>query len=285
MVNMQSEINRLRNLTNLSITLNTPLPENGTNTIAPPLFPHVDSPTPQYFPPNLSLHKTSPIASKQSTNPQKPNFPQINPQQANPLPFTTPYVSQISFTQTPVIQTNLLTQTTLLTQTISSTQKCQATQHIPAAHTTIPNMQYVPQVYVAEAQPFITPIPTMLEVDPYEKMEKEASCLTLKDNIEAFIKEGIIQLKGVAPNVNNNLLPNHSNVNVNIITVDEDYNLEGTIVPVRVEKNAKTLTFISPVITVQGRVPIKVEVLLPKPKIMALVTQSSPFNTKVAPWN
>ncbi|KAK6786412.1 hypothetical protein RDI58_014937 [Solanum bulbocastanum] len=28
MANMQSEINRLRNLTNLSITLNTPLPEH-----------------------------------------------------------------------------------------------------------------------------------------------------------------------------------------------------------------------------------------------------------------
>ncbi|KAH0725769.1 hypothetical protein KY290_001598 [Solanum tuberosum] len=46
MTNMQSEIDRLRNLTNLSITLNTPLPEHGTNTITPPSFPHVDSPTP-----------------------------------------------------------------------------------------------------------------------------------------------------------------------------------------------------------------------------------------------
>ncbi|KAH0668568.1 hypothetical protein KY289_023061 [Solanum tuberosum] len=69
MANMQSEIDRLRNLTNLSITLNTPLPEHGTNTATPSLFPHVDSPTPQYFPPNHSLHKTNPTASKQSTNP------------------------------------------------------------------------------------------------------------------------------------------------------------------------------------------------------------------------
>uniref|UniRef100_M1DP14 Uncharacterized protein n=1 Tax=Solanum tuberosum TaxID=4113 RepID=M1DP14_SOLTU len=94
MANMQSEIDRLRNLTNLSITLNTPLPKNGTNTTTPPLFPHVDSPTPQHFPPNLSLHKTNPTASKQSTNPQQSNFPQKNPQQDNPLPFTTAYTSQ-----------------------------------------------------------------------------------------------------------------------------------------------------------------------------------------------
>ncbi|KAG5620189.1 hypothetical protein H5410_005407 [Solanum commersonii] len=43
MANMHSEIDRLRNLTNLSITLNTPLPEHGTITITPPHFPSVDS--------------------------------------------------------------------------------------------------------------------------------------------------------------------------------------------------------------------------------------------------
>ncbi|KAG5606058.1 hypothetical protein H5410_027550 [Solanum commersonii] len=35
-------------------------------------------------------------------------------------------------------------------------------------------MQYVPQVFVAEAQPFLNPMPTMPDVDPYEEMEKEA---------------------------------------------------------------------------------------------------------------
>ncbi|KAG5605714.1 hypothetical protein H5410_027206 [Solanum commersonii] len=114
------------------------------------------------------LH-TNPTASKQSTNPQQSNFPQNNPQHANPLSFTTPYLSQTSFTQTPVIETNPLNQTTPLTQT---TQKYQETQHIPAVHTTIPNMKYVPQVYVAEVQLFVTPISTMPEVDSYEEMEK-----------------------------------------------------------------------------------------------------------------
>ncbi|KAG5572513.1 hypothetical protein H5410_062279 [Solanum commersonii] len=133
--NMQSEIDRLQNLTNLSITLNTPLPEHGTNTTTPPLFPHVDFPTPQYFPPNPSLHKTNPTTSKQSTNPQQPNFSQNNPQQANPLPFTTSYAPQ-----TPVIQTNSLTQTTPFTQTTLPTQNYRATQHVSVAHTAIPNV-------------------------------------------------------------------------------------------------------------------------------------------------
>lgn len=187
MANMQSEIDRLRNITNLSITLNTPLPEHGTNTTTLPLFPHVDSPTPQYFPPNPSLHKTNPTASKQSTNPQQPNFPQNNPQQANPLPFTTSYVPQTSLTQTPVIQTNSLTQTTPLSQTALPTQKYQATQHVPVAHTAIRNVQYVPQVYVVEAQPFLNTMPTMPEVDPYEEMEKEARSRT-DDNVAREIR-------------------------------------------------------------------------------------------------
>ncbi|KAK6789546.1 hypothetical protein RDI58_013346 [Solanum bulbocastanum] len=147
---------------------NTPLPEHGANTTILPLFPHVDSPTPQHFPPNPSLYKTNPTTSKQSTNPQQSNFPQNNQQKANPLPFTNPYSSQTSHTQTLVVQTNPLNQTTTLTQT---TQKYQATQHIPATDTAIPNMQYVPQVYVVEAQTFVTPIPTMPKVNPYEEME------------------------------------------------------------------------------------------------------------------
>ncbi|KAG5616147.1 hypothetical protein H5410_015971 [Solanum commersonii] len=98
MANMQSEIDRLRNLTNFSITLNTPLPKHRTNTTTPSLFPHVDSRTPQHFTPNPSLHKTNPTTSKQSTNPQQPNFPQNNLQHANLLPFTTPYAAQTSLT-------------------------------------------------------------------------------------------------------------------------------------------------------------------------------------------
>jgi len=55
--------------------------------------------------------------------------------------------------------------------------------------------------------------------------------------------------------------------------------------PVKIKKNVETSAFISPVITVQVRAPIEVEVFLPKPKIMALVTQSFPFDTKAVPWD
>ncbi|MCE3217161.1 hypothetical protein HAX54_010687, partial [Datura stramonium] len=48
----------------------TPLPEHGTNATVPPLFPPVDSPTPQHFPPNPSFHETNPTAAKSPTSPQ-----------------------------------------------------------------------------------------------------------------------------------------------------------------------------------------------------------------------
>ncbi|XP_059289021.1 uncharacterized protein LOC132042521 [Lycium ferocissimum] len=111
------------------------------------------------------------------------------------------------------------------------------------------------------------------------------NCLTLKDKIEALIKEGVIQLKGAPPNINNNPLPNHGDANVNMITIDEDYNLEGTIVPVKKEKKVESSPFIAPVITVQMRAPIEVEVLTPRPRITALVAQAPSFNTKAVPWN
>ncbi|KAJ8526239.1 hypothetical protein K7X08_028716 [Anisodus acutangulus] len=105
-------------------------------------------------------------------------------------------------------------------------------------------------------------------------------CFALKDKIEALIKEGIIQLKGPPPNVNNNPLPNHDNANINMITVDEENSLEGTIVPVRTEKRVKSSALITPIITVQVRAPFEVEVLPPKSR---MVTPSA--DTKTAPWS
>ncbi|XP_055812085.1 uncharacterized protein LOC129882003 [Solanum dulcamara] len=512
MANMQREIDRLRNLTNLSISLNTPLPKHGADATIPP----VDSPSPQDFLSNPSPFKTNMTAPKQPVNQPQVNFANINSQQTNPLPFTTPYVSQTpvlqtTLTQAPLTETNPLTQKAPLTQNNPLIQKYQTIQHIPVTHTTTPNIQYVPQVYVTEAQPFVTPIPTMPEVDPYEEMERKArsktdesvareirnlkeafksiqlhkecegleyedlcvhsdvelpagykvpkfdvfdrkgnprahlrsycdklfgvgkdeairmklfirsltgkaldwytsqdpkkwhswsimaqdfmdrfkfnteaipdrfylmklekkstesfreyamrwradaakvqppmtesemtslfiqsqkdatyyenmisvvgqkffevvrmaefieegiktgritnlaalqatskaiqsdsiggafkkkkdgvsavmtiqehteNCLTLKDKIEALIKEGVIQLRGAAPNVNNNPLPNHENVNM--ITIDEECNLEGTILPIKEEKNVMASAFIAPIITIQARAPFEVEVL------------------------
>ncbi|XP_055830916.1 uncharacterized protein LOC129899948 [Solanum dulcamara] len=109
------------------------------------------------------------------------------------------------------------------------------------------------------------------------------NCFTLKDKIEALIKEGVIQLKGVAPNVNKNPLPNHGSVNM--ITIDEECNLEGIIVPVKEHKNVMTSAFIAPIIIIQARAPFEVEVLVPKPKITALIVQSTLFDTKAVPWS
>ncbi|XP_059310139.1 uncharacterized protein LOC132061316 [Lycium ferocissimum] len=111
------------------------------------------------------------------------------------------------------------------------------------------------------------------------------NCLTLKDKVEALIKEGVIQLKGAPPNINDNPLPDHGDANVNMIAIDEECDLEGTIVPVKKEEKVESSAFIAPVITVQVRAPIEVEVLTPRPKITALVAQAPSFNTKAVPWN
>ncbi|KAJ8526532.1 hypothetical protein K7X08_029009 [Anisodus acutangulus] len=92
--------------------------------------------------------------------------------------------------------------------------------------------------------PVMTPIPGNVP-NPVPKWHDEAkhcayhsgipghdteNCYALRDKIEALIKEGVIQLKGPSSNVNDNPLPDHDNANVNMITVDEEHNLEGTIV-------------------------------------------------------
>ncbi|KAJ8531507.1 hypothetical protein K7X08_026941 [Anisodus acutangulus] len=105
-------------------------------------------------------------------------------------------------------------------------------------------------------------------------------CFALKDKIEALIKEGIIQLKGPSPNVNNNPLPNHDNANIDMITVDEENSLEGTIVPIRTEERVESSALITPIITVQVRAPFEVEVLPPKSRIV-----TSYVDTKTAPWS
>ncbi|MCE5166250.1 hypothetical protein HAX54_016432 [Datura stramonium] len=159
MANMQSEIDRLRNITNLSISLNTPLLEQKMSATIPPTFPHVNLPTPQHFPTNSLPHKTNTNISNPPINLQQSNSQQANPKQTNPLPFTTPDIPQ-----PPLIQT------------IPFTQNHQTIQHIPEAHIVIPSTQYMPPVYVAAPQPFTTPIPTMPhpEVDLYKEMEREA---------------------------------------------------------------------------------------------------------------
>ncbi|KAJ8562528.1 hypothetical protein K7X08_011819 [Anisodus acutangulus] len=95
------------------------------------------------------------------------------------------------------------------------------------------------------------------------------NCYALRDKIEALIKEGVIQLKGPSSNVNDNPLPDHDNANVNMITVDDEHNLEGTIVPVQRKEKVKSSASITPMITVQLRASFGVEVLPPKSRVMS----------------
>ncbi|KAH0720177.1 hypothetical protein KY284_005207 [Solanum tuberosum] len=48
---LRSELTRVRDLTNLSITLQSPLPEPRSTAPNPPLFPSLDLPVPEHFPP------------------------------------------------------------------------------------------------------------------------------------------------------------------------------------------------------------------------------------------
>lgn len=67
-----------------------------------------------------------------------------------------------------------------------------------------------------------------------------------------------------------------------MITIDDECNLEGTIVSVSDKKKVETLTFVAPIIIVQIRAPIKVEVVVPNPTITALASQTL-SNTKAVP--
>ncbi|MCE3050341.1 hypothetical protein HAX54_047007 [Datura stramonium] len=159
MINMQIEIDRLRNLTNLSISLNTPLSEQNTSATIPPTFPPINLLSPQHFP--QTLHPTKPTRML-------------------PIHLSTynnPTHNKITKTNQPIIlHYSRYSSTSTCPNYPHSPQNHQKNQHIPAAHISIPNMQYVPPVYVAKQQPFTTPIPTMPhpEVDPYEEMEREA---------------------------------------------------------------------------------------------------------------
>ncbi|KAF3645804.1 hypothetical protein FXO37_20783 [Capsicum annuum] len=84
--------------------------------------------------------------------------------------------------------------------------------------------------------------------------------------------------------MNNNPLPNNRGDHVNMITIDEEYNLEEIFVSVADKEKVETSTFIMPIMTVQMRAPIEVEVLISRPTIMDLVDQTC-LDTKTVPWN
>ncbi|XP_049372799.1 extensin-like [Solanum verrucosum] len=190
---LRSELTRVRDLTNLSITLQSPLPEPRSTAPNPPRFPSLDSPVPEHFPPqqppptNNNLPPTTPANPPNllpiytppqsqpptyTTYPSPPNPPLVNPQ--NQPPTHTPYASLPTNTYplpttTPVnsskppppIQNIPIVQTYLA-------------QHIQGANIATPYTQHVPLVYAVETQAFINPLSVKFqpEADQYEKMEK-----------------------------------------------------------------------------------------------------------------
>ncbi|XP_059289520.1 proline-rich receptor-like protein kinase PERK2 [Lycium ferocissimum] len=175
---LRGELNRVRDLTNLSITLQSPPPEPRNVTPNPPRFPSLESPVPEHFPPqnntptnNNFLPITPANPSSVYTPPQSqppthttyatPNPPPVNPPSqslvhtsyvplstnTNPPPTTTPLnpPNQLpintTYNKPPPIQNTPTVQT-------------YPTQHIQGAYFVTPNAQYVPPVYAAEIQAF-----------------------------------------------------------------------------------------------------------------------------------
>ncbi|MCE3216252.1 hypothetical protein HAX54_005742 [Datura stramonium] len=135
--------------------------------------------------------------------------------------------------------------------------------HIPGAHDTIYYGPHVPPVYVVEASAFTEPVIVRVTyvVDRYAEMEKDVQikeedlitsqlhsiqvhdteeCDNLRNRIEFLIKNGTIKCTPAPPNVNSNSLPNHGNQGVNIITLDEEYDMRKIMQAVKVREKKES---------------------------------------------
>ncbi|KAG5616039.1 hypothetical protein H5410_015863 [Solanum commersonii] len=159
---LRSELTQVRDLTNLSITLQSPLPEPRSTTPNPPCFSSLDSPVPEHFPPQQRPSTNNNLPPTTPANP--PNFPPIytppqsqpptyttyatppNPPPVNPQyqpPTHTPYVSLPINTYPQPITT--LTNPSNPPPPIQSTPTVQTypTQHIQGEHIASPYAQHV----------------------------------------------------------------------------------------------------------------------------------------------
>ncbi|XP_019263737.1 PREDICTED: zinc finger BED domain-containing protein RICESLEEPER 2-like [Nicotiana attenuata] len=81
----------------------------------------------------------------------------------------------------------------------------------------------------------------------------------LKNEIESLIKSGAIQCTPTLPNVNCNPLPNERNQGANMITLDEEYDLKGTIITIGYTEVARFPPRRTLMITVQLKPPVMVQ--------------------------
>ncbi|PHT72026.1 hypothetical protein T459_22811 [Capsicum annuum] len=85
---LRRELNRDKDLTNFSITLQSPLPKPRNATLNPPCFPSLDSPVPENFPPQHSLPTNNNLPPTTPANP--PNqLPIFTPPQSHPPTYIT----------------------------------------------------------------------------------------------------------------------------------------------------------------------------------------------------
>ncbi|MCD9643935.1 hypothetical protein HAX54_031827, partial [Datura stramonium] len=87
------------------------------------------------------------------------------------------------------------------------------------------------------------------------------------------------------PNVNNNPLPNHGNQGVYMVTLDEEYDMRGTIVPVGNTEVVVTTSPVAPFITVQLREPLTIYTYQPRSVVTTAIAQKSDYNSQAVPWD
>ncbi|XP_070030264.1 uncharacterized protein [Nicotiana sylvestris] len=130
-------------------------------------------------------------------------------------------------------------------------------------------------------------------------------CRTLKDKIQTLIDNKFIQAKEAAPNVRNNLLPDHRGDGVHMIETNEEWDPEGSIGLIREGNDIKVAVILTPIV-VQIQAPIDVEVTASVPfevevappvaisapfevevvtPFTVTVSTTSPFNSKAIPWD
>ncbi|XP_049382775.1 proline-rich extensin-like protein EPR1 [Solanum stenotomum] len=190
---LRSELTRVRDLTNLSITLQSPLHEPRSTAPNPPRFPSFDSPVPEHFPPQQPPSTNNNLPPTTPTNP--PNFlPIYTPPQSQPPTYTTyatPPNPPVNPQNQPPTHTHYISQpintypqpTTTLVNPSNPSPPVQNTpivqtypaQHIQGAHIPNPSVQYVPLVYAVETQTYTNPISVKFQpnVYQYEEMEKD----------------------------------------------------------------------------------------------------------------
>uniref|UniRef100_M1DVI2 Gag/pol polyprotein n=1 Tax=Solanum tuberosum TaxID=4113 RepID=M1DVI2_SOLTU len=70
-------------------------------------------------------------------------------------------------------------------------------------------------------------------------------CINLKHNIQDLIDQKVVSLRTVAPNVNNNPLPNHGYVTINMIETDDDWCVTKAIAPIAPDELERAVASLS----------------------------------------